>query len=400
MKILYITHQYFPYFYTGTELLTDNLSRYQRYLGYETEVWAYNLEGGDINKIQKTLYKGIPVTFFTHHNDDKDKDWKMYRDNPKRKKWFRELLKKSAPDVIHVTHLARMGDIVQAAYELGIPYVTTITDYWLLCPTATLVRENGELCGGTAIDSKCLRYCYKNKKRNMEERWSGVQDFLNKATKVGYAANFVRSMFEKNGIDTSNWINVKHGYNPEVERKRTKDALYKFAFTGTLQPSKGGHLAIQAFRKVSDTKARLVVFGETKHNLDYSNYCRSLAEGDARIEFRGRYDHTKLTKEFEDIDCILVTSNWYEPFPFTLISAVKYGFDIIGSRIGGIPEIIGDSNSNSLFEPGDLDDLKNKMEKKILKGKKVVDRIFYEQTLETEGFKYFQIYNFISGKNL
>lgn len=395
MKILYVTHQYFPYFYTGTELLTDNLSRYIRFLGDSTEVWAYNLEEPDLNKIDRTSYKGIPVTFFSHHNNEKDKDWLLYRENKEKNKDFKKLIKDSNPDVIHITHSARMGDIIEAAYKLGVPYVMTLTDYWLLCPTATLIRRNGELCGGTGVDPNCLKYCYRNKKEEMEKRWVGVKDILEKASFVGYAANFLRKMFEINGIDTSKWINIRHGYNINDRRIRTRDSFYRFAFTGTLQPSKGAHLVIEAFRKISNDKIRLVMYGETKHDAAYSDHCLSLARGDNRIEFRGRYDHSDLVEEFKDIDCIIVPSNWFEPFPFTLITAVSYGFQVIGANIGGIPEIIGDENKDSLFEPGNTQDLKEKMIKKVIQGKKP-NNLFYEQSLESEAFKYFQIYNLLS----
>lgn len=397
MKILYVIHQYFPHYYTGTELLTDNISRYQRYLGDSVEIWAYNLAEPDVKKIEKTSYHETPVTFFSHHNKDKKKDWRFYWKDKENREYFKKLLKKVNPDVLHVTHSARMSDIVAAAYDLGIPYVTTITDYWLLCPTATLVRKNGDLCGGSGADPRCLRVDYKNNLQDFEERWGGVKDFLKNASRVGYAANFVRAMFEKNGIDTSNWIHIKHGYNASAKRIRTQDPYYRFAYTGTLQPSKGAHIAIEAFRSLPEENARLVVYGEIGHDNTYSKYCLGLAQGDPRIEFRGKYDHNNLVDEFKDVDCILIPSVWYEPFPFTLINAIKFGYDVLGARIGGIPELIGENNSESLFAAGDSNDLKEKMLSKLNKGKNTPQKIFYEQALETEAFKYFQVYNLLKG---
>lgn len=393
MKIVYLTHQYFPYFYTGTELLTDNLSRYLRKLGLSTEVWAYNLESKNETSIKKTNYLGIPVTFFSHHNQDSKRDISMFRSNSGKSNFIKEVIKKEKPDLIHVTHSSRMGDVVDIASQLGIPYVVTITDYWLICPTATLIKPNGDLCQGTIADPDCLKYCYKNDKKELTIRWKTVKGFLANASQVVYAADIVKGMFEKNGIDTKGWMKVKHGYNISGKRERIKDKFYRFAFTGTLQRSKGGHLAIEAFKKISDQSARLSIYGDTKHDTEYSDYCLNLAKEDKRIWFKGRYDHTKLTKEFADIDCIIVPSNWFEPFPFTLISAVSYGFEVIGSQIGGIPEIIGENNQDSLFESGNIADLQEKMVKKIEKGKISPSKVFYDQNIEGEGYKYSQIYN-------
>ncbi|OGY21690.1 MAG: hypothetical protein A2126_01740 [Candidatus Woykebacteria bacterium GWB1_45_5] len=398
MKVLYLTHQYFPYFYTGTELLTDNLSRYMRLLGVSTEVWAYNLDEPREDEIDRTNYRGIPVTFFSHHNSDPFRDWKMYRDNKARKNLIERLLKETKPDILHVTHASRMGDIIGMAYGIGIPYISTLTDFWLLCPRASLIRANGDLCLGPEGGEACGKYCYENLGDQMIKRCRDVRDYFDKASKVTFASNFLRSMFERSDIDTANWINIRHGYNPSAKRKRTKDNFYRFAFTGTLQPNKGAHLVIEAFKKLVDQKARLAVYGEFKHSEKYSNYCSELAKGDKRIEFRGKYNHTKLAGEFADIDCVVVPSNWFEPFPFTLTSAISYGFEVIGSRIGGIPEIIGEENAENLFNPGDIDDLSEKMGLKLKKGKNGQSGLFYDQTVETEGFKYFQLYKYLVGK--
>ncbi|HSX57859.1 MAG TPA: glycosyltransferase [Candidatus Saccharimonadales bacterium] len=393
MKVLYILHQYFPYFYTGTELLTDNLGRYNRDLGVETAVWAYK-PSNDVatDDLERINYRGMPVTFFSHHNGDSQRDRKLYWENGTKNERLEKLILETKPNIVHVTHSSRMGDIIKTINDLKIPYVLTLTDYWLLCPTATLLRKNGELCGGSNFDPKCLHYCFKNNEKLRQERWNAVNDLLNNATTIAYAANFLKKMFQKNGVDTTKWQKIRHGYNTSGERYRVVDRNYRFAFTGTLQPSKGGHLVIKAFRRIKNPAARLVIFGDKKHDPIYSKYCLDLASGDKRVEFRGKYDHTKLVSEFKDIDSIIVPSNWFEPFPFTLINAVTYGFDVIGANIGGIPEIIGINNQDSLFEPGDSDDLMNKMLIKLKNGKNKKAKIFYEQSVESEAFEYFKVY--------
>src|SRR4030042_3365000 len=186
MKVLYLTHQYFPYFYTGTELLTDNLSRYMRMLGVSTEVWAYNLNELKEDKIKRTNYKGIPVTFFSHHNKDFSRDWKFFRQNSLKKDLISDLLKESKPDILHVTHACRMGDIIEAVNKSGIPYIATLTDFWVLCPKASLIRNNGDLCSGPDRGNACGKYCFKNLGSQMTKRYRDIRDYLKEAAKVVY----------------------------------------------------------------------------------------------------------------------------------------------------------------------------------------------------------------------
>jgi len=50
-------------------------------------------------------------------------------------------------------------------------------------------------------------------------------------------------------------------------------------------------------------------------------------------------------------------SIWPENSPFVIQEALLSGIPVIGSRIGGIPELIDDGRNGLLFEPGDVDGL-------------------------------------------
>jgi glycosyltransferase involved in cell wall biosynthesis len=54
---------------------------------------------------------------------------------------------------------------------------------------------------------------------------------------------------------------------------------------------------------------------------------------------------------------ILVPSEWYENNPMTVLEAYASGKPVIGSKIGGIPEIIMHNETGFLFEPGNQEEL-------------------------------------------
>jgi glycosyltransferase involved in cell wall biosynthesis len=47
-------------------------------------------------------------------------------------------------------------------------------------------------------------------------------------------------------------------------------------------------------------------------------------------------------------------SEWYENAPMTILEAYAYGKPVIGSRIGGIPEMIDHGRTGLLFAMGDV----------------------------------------------
>lgn len=54
-------------------------------------------------------------------------------------------------------------------------------------------------------------------------------------------------------------------------------------------------------------------------------------------------------------------SEWYENCPFSVMESQMYGTPVLGANIGGIPELIEIGKTGDLFESGNAEDLKNKI---------------------------------------
>jgi len=63
------------------------------------------------------------------------------------------------------------------------------------------------------------------------------------------------------------------------------------------------------------------------------------------------------------LDVFVLPSKIRESFGMVLVEAMACGIPVIGSNIGGIPEIIKDSFNGYLFEPGNEKDLTDKLSK-------------------------------------
>ncbi len=58
-------------------------------------------------------------------------------------------------------------------------------------------------------------------------------------------------------------------------------------------------------------------------------------------------------------------SEWYENCPFSVIESQVYGTPVVGSRLGGIPELIKEGETGLLFESGNSEDLTEKIKQII-----------------------------------
>ena len=76
------------------------------------------------------------------------------------------------------------------------------------------------------------------------------------------------------------------------------------------------------------------------------------------ISFYGHKSGKDLTNFIKNSSFVIVPSEWYENNPMTIIESYTYGKPVIGSNIGGIPEIIINNETGFLFKHGDTKSLK------------------------------------------
>ena len=71
-----------------------------------------------------------------------------------------------------------------------------------------------------------------------------------------------------------------------------------------------------------------------------------------RLTITGRRSETELDAEYRNADILVVPSR-FEPFGLVLLEGMARGLPIIASRVGGMPELVGESGSALWVPPGD-----------------------------------------------
>jgi len=71
---------------------------------------------------------------------------------------------------------------------------------------------------------------------------------------------------------------------------------------------------------------------------------------------------------------VVLPSLWEENYPLVVREALLYGTPVIGSNLGGVPEIIEDGVNGYLFDPYREGDLREKVQH-ILKNPSVLNRL-------------------------
>lgn len=312
------------------------------------------------------------------------------------KRKFMRLIDDFKPDVVHLNniHTQLSPVIAEIAHKKRIKVVWTLHDYKLLCPRYDCMRggDNCELCFSPTDDSlshanladtadKKLRIRELENKSASSARkikWNCVKYSCMKGGKIGSligykeAVKWNRERLEK---DTDVFVcpslfmaekMAQGGFARkklvplcnfiDIEKCKRSDDYQKgdyYCYVGRLSHEKGVKTLIEAANQLS---YRLVVIG----GGPLMDELKAVAHDN--IEFVG-------FKQWDDIKQLVggarfsvIPSEWYENNPLSVIEAECLGTPVLGSRIGGIPELIEEGKDGMTFTSKDVKDLKDKIQ--------------------------------------
>lgn len=360
MKILYLIHQFYPENYTGTEKFLLGLAKSMQRLGHQVKVITYlrlaqRPFAETVGQIQRRsyLYQGVPVTAIEYVNTRDDID--ISYNNPGMESFAQHVLAEERPDLLHVAHSMRVGEFVGVAQNLGIPYVFTLTDFFLICPKCQLITSNNSLCAGPQQGQACRRFCPELPPDLMEERLALSAAMLQHAARIFSPSKFLAAMFKSHWPSLELQVNP-HGLSLGQLRRNTRhyapgDEL-TFFYGGSFTYHKGVHILIEAFRRVAG-RAKLKLYGSGPLQETLVN----LAVADARIEFCGVFAAAELSTVLQQVDVAIVPSIWYENAPFMIQEALAAQVPVIASDAGGMAEKVRPGFNGFTFRIGDADSL-------------------------------------------
>ena len=155
-----------------------------------------------------------------------------------------------------------------------------------------------------------------------------------------------------NGVDTT----VFHP-GPAERPESLRDATLIIGTIANLRPEKGLHLLLEAFAAVRRPGMKLFIVGSGPSLEELHARSRELAIEADCVFMPGK---PQIAAEMRSID-IFVLPSLSEAFSNALLEAMASGCAVIGSNLGGTPEMIHDGKTGLLFRPGDSQDLAEKL---------------------------------------
>lgn len=270
-----------------------------------------------------------------------------------------KILNKDLPDIIHLHNIVNGSiGILKAIQEYAsnsrkkVVVFQTLHDFGCICPRSWCTDGKGLVCSGYK-NNDCHKRCsigasdslrlfllkaLNNKRNRIVDFFITPSECLTSLARLnGFKAYTVPNPFDSSGTILAN------------SEKSSGDFLY----FGRIGVRKGVLNLLRAWPMFSAAhpSARLSFVGVVEDDLR-DEFLREVSDQESVI-YEGEMEHDQMLERIRNAWCVVVPSIWMENSPNTVRESLCLGTLVIGSRRGGIPEMITDDRL--LFVPNDLD---------------------------------------------
>jgi glycosyltransferase involved in cell wall biosynthesis len=302
-----------------------------------------------------------------------------------------ELIEKERPDIAHLHNIYHQisPSILHAFKRFNIPVVLTLHDYKMVCPAYSMLR-GGEICEACRDGSyyNCLlKGCSQNSR--LKNLLNTIEMYLHHDILHIYdlVDTFISpSIFLKNKLEEMGFKG-RMVYLPNFIKLDGISPVYNWkersiVYFGRLSKEKGIFTLIEAAKKINAIMFKIIGEGPLEKDIR----TKISAENIRNVKLLGYKRGEDLKMEILKSMFIVLPSEWYENNPRSIIEGFAYGKPVIGSRLGGIPELVRDNETGLTFESGNAEDLRIKIEYLTNHQDKIIEmgknaRLFVEKEL-------------------
>jgi glycosyltransferase involved in cell wall biosynthesis len=341
LRILMVSNLWPPEVVGGAEQYAAALAGRLRGEGHEVHAFTFGVSGADVvHAVEPRPYPIQTAPAQPAHRRARFHAVDVF--NPRARRDLDRVLDELRPDVVH-THAVQglSSAALTRASRRGIAHVHTLHDYWLLCQRNSMVRRDGRACTTRCGSCRTISWLRNESVRRTPP---GVVLAVSRAIagqheRIPWIADRMRVVY--------NPVEVVTG----TRRSPPGDGRpLTFGFLGRVAADKGVATLLDAFARAGLGDARLVVAG--RGPLD-----AAVQQAGPPVIAAGWVPPARKEALFADLDCLVVPSEWHDPAPVVVNEARGRGVPVIGSAIGGIPELVAPVCAPLLFRPGDADAL-------------------------------------------
>jgi glycosyltransferase involved in cell wall biosynthesis len=248
---------------------------------------------------------------------------------------------------LHIYYGKLTASILPVLKDAGVPIVQTAHDFKLVCPVYSCLRHGHicEACHGRQFWRAAVNRC--NRKSVSRSLASAAESYVSKRlgshSGVDHfiaVSEFQRRRLIANNICDSSKITTIHNFVDFNESSPASGAGSYACYFGRVEKLKGIGTLIEAMRRIPDVKLKIVGDGA------YRAECEAIiaAKNISNVEISGFQAGSRLEDAVRGSFCTILPTEAYENCPMSVLESFAYARPVIGTDIGGIPELIDDGH--------------------------------------------------------
>ena len=259
---------------------------------------------------------------------------------------FSQLVRKVNPDVVHHHNISLLGyDLLRKRANYLSLY--TAHDYWLICPTNNLFKNQERLCD----EKSCASCAFKSKR--FPQVWRSLSGFKSAISNIDLLispSEYVRSRLIKEikikSVTLPNFVPLP----PQHISSLVVVPQTYFLFLGMLEKHKGILQLLELFKEIQFIiNAKLVIAGGGSLTSHIKNYIKKNSLENS-VLFLGFVDDETKYSLYANALAVIIPSIWPENAPLVALEALSVGTPVISSNQGGLPEIVRKVDRTLIFD--------------------------------------------------
>ena len=142
-----------------------------------------------------------------------------------------------------------------------------------------------------------------------------------------------------------------------IQREPSRQCSLRLLYIGRWDEVKGIDIAVRAVRALPatvDVVLAICAIPKSPGERTYETMVRELAAGERRVVILPPVPRAELIPLLEKHDVLIVPSIGLETGPLVVLEAQAAGMFVLGSRLGGIAELVDERDAGALVEAGDV----------------------------------------------
>nr|WP_152415637.1 glycosyltransferase [Halococcus saccharolyticus] len=374
MKICFVTGVFPPHAAGGAQQYVIEVANRLEAEGHRAFVVTTEPYDGVASlRPHKVTYEGIDVWRFFPFNVAHKSTYQQYSlarqavwrgvdmVNPHAMAMVKRVLDRTVPDVVHVNGLEGISTLASIAVaNSDAAYVHTLHDYDLLSPGST-IRVDTPV--GTLDRTLANHPTTSGLFTRLQRTLLGTPDVVIGPSQFILDAHRQRGLFEDVPCRR-----IPHGVARIAEAPSSPPDGPSVLFVGRLAPEKGVETLLAAAGSLPEVEFHLCGTGPL------ASLVERRADETPNITYHGFVSSDELWSLRRSVSLGVVPSEWAEPFGLVISESYGAGLPVVGSAVGGIPELIKPNEMGALFDPASPDALVSAIQR-VLNGDQIAMRM-------------------------